>query len=176
MKKILSAVIVAGMVMGGSMAFAGDPDFFYASASLGVSVDANTGNYDTGYFGSIALGNRIQEHIRLEAEYQFNNNDVDIDDESDTDVSVNSLMGNIYYDFGTWSGLTPYATAGLGVGWFDMGGHDVDETSIVTKIGAGADYMISDKWSVGARYTYMSAVQDLDYDMNLISAVVTMSF
>jgi opacity protein-like surface antigen len=172
MKKILSAVIVGCMVLAGvGMAYAGDPDEFYVSGDVGINFATGTDvediEFDEGWQGSIAFGNRIQEHIRIEAEYQYL--------DTDSDIDVNSIMGNGYYDFGTWGNFTPYVTTGIGIGWFNGEGFDSDH-SMVWKLGTGIDYAVNDDWSIGARYTYFDAVDGIDYDTNLVGAIVTMKF
>jgi opacity protein-like surface antigen len=152
----------------------GDPDDFYISGDVGINFASGTDvediDFDDGWQGSIAIGNRVQEHIRLEAEYQYL--------DTDNTVKVNSLMGNLYYDFGAWSGFAPYATMGFGIGWFDYTNNNVSiyDDSMVWKIGAGVDYNVTDKWSVGVRYTYFDAVDNIDFDTNQVGAVVTMRF
>ena len=153
---------------------AGTPDYFYGAVLGGINFSSGTdfGDVfdDNGWQGGVAFGNRIQEHIRVEGEYQYL--------DANNKLKVSSLMSNIYYDFGTWSNVTPYVTTGIGIGWFDYTDSHIDEDdhSFVWKIGAGADYAINDKWSVGARYTYFDAVDDIDYDTNQVNAIITMRF
>jgi len=146
-------------------------DMFYVSGTVGFNfltgTDLDDIFDDNGWQGSIALGNRVQEHIRLEAEYQYLNGDDGLD--------VNTIMGNVYYDFGTWAKFTPYATTGIGIGWFNADDFSTDD-SMVWKLGAGVDYAINDTFSVGARYTYFDAIDDIDYDSNQIGVVATINF
>jgi len=171
MKKVLCAVLALAFVASASVVMAGTPDEFYGAGSVGVNfatgTDTNDVLDDNGWQGSLAFGNRVQEHVRVEAEYQYLENDGDLD--------INSIMANGYYDFGTWGNITPYATTGIGIGWFNGEGFK-SEHSMVWKLGAGADYAINDVWSVGARYTYFDAIDDIDYDTNQVNAVVTMKF
>ena len=66
--------------------------------------------------------------------------------------------------------------AGIGVGWFDMGGIDIDETSVVSKFGGGVDVSVAEDMTVGARYVYFSALENIDYDTSVITGVFTLSF
>lgn len=178
MKKILISVIALMFISAAGSVMASDkptsPDYFYASGMFNVVFDTGTDTGDilddNGFSGGIALGNRIQEHIRLEGEYQY------LDDSNK--LKVNSIMTNIYYDFGTWSNITPYVTTGIGIGWFDYTDSHVegDDHSFVWKLGAGADYEIDDTWSVGIRYTYFDATDGIDYDTNQIGLIGTMQF
>jgi len=176
MKKVL--VVLAGLAMLACSSVVGavenQQDEFYISGNVGINFDTGTDagdiNFDEGWQGNLAIGNRIQEHIRLEGEYQY----------LDTDnlLKVNSLMANVYYDFHNWNGWTPYVTTGIGIGWFDYTDSNVsgDDHSFVWKLGAGIDYDINDNWKLGVRYTYMDAVDNIDWDSNLVGAVVTYNF
>ena len=172
MKKVLCGIIALAFVASASVVMAGTPDEFYGAGSAGVNFATGTDTVDVlddnGWQGSLAFGNRIQEHVRVEAEYQYLNNDGDLD--------VNSIMANGYYDFGTWSNVTPYVTTGVGIGWFNMDRYDFSDNSMVYKLGAGADYAINDVWSVGARYTHFNCVDSFKVDRDQVSAVVTMKF
>jgi len=146
-------------------------DRFYISGSVGINfatgTDADDVFDDNGWQGAVALGNQIQEHVRVEAEYQYLDNNGDLD--------INSIMANGYYDFGTWKDVTPYVTTGIGIGWFDVNDVDMDH-SLVWKLGVGADYAINEEWEIGLRYTYFNAVDNVDYDTNQINAIISMSF
>jgi len=176
MKKILAGIVGLAMLACSSMALAveNQQDEFYVSGNLGINFDTGTDwddvSIDDGWQAGIAVGNRVQEHIRVEGEFQYL--------DSDNKLKVNSLMANVYYDFHNWAGWTPYVTTGIGIGWFDYTDSHVagDDHSFVWKLGAGVDYDLTDNMQLGLRYTYMDATDDIDWDSNLVSAVVTYNF
>jgi len=177
MKKILSAIIISCMIFAGVMsvqAVENQQDEFYMSGNLGINFDTGTDiddvEIDEGWQIGVAVGNRIQEHIRIEGEYQYL--------DTDNTVKVDSLMANVYYDFHNWNGWTPYVTTGIGIGWFDYTDSYVtgSDHSFIWKLGAGVDYDLTENVQLGLRYTYMDATDNVDWDSNLVGAVVTYNF
>jgi opacity protein-like surface antigen len=171
-KKMMAVVMALAFVSAGAAttALAKDQNQYYMSGVIGFNFDTGTDvddiDIDDGWQGSIAIGNKLSDKIRIEAEYQYLDNDDDLD--------VNSLMANGYYDIIKIGGFTPYLTTGIGIGWFDSDDFG-SETSMVWKMGAGVDYEINKNWSAGVRYTYFDA-NEVDYDSNLVSAVITYNF
>jgi opacity protein-like surface antigen len=172
----IAALVLAGIMAVAPVAMAAQGDT-YVSGSLGGSVNADAGNetlgLDDGFAGSIAMGKYVCDKLRLEAEYGYFQNDID-DNGHGYDMDVNTLMGNVYYDFDGWFGFVPYLTAGIGVGWFDLDNFD-EESTMVYKVGGGVDYKVTDDVKVGARYTYFES-DNIDFNTNMISAVVTYNF
>ena len=152
--KISDSSYYAGVLGGASLFAGGEPDF------------------KTGWAAGAFVGVDMQM-FRGELEYQYLKADFK---EFDSDVSVNSLMGNVYYDFMEWGMFTPYLTTGIGVGWFDMGNFDEDQTSAVAKFGGGLDVAVAEDMTIGARYVYFTALNGVDYDANVITGVFTLSF
>lgn len=147
---------------------------YYAGVFGGASIFAGGDpSFDTGWVAG-AFGGVEMSSFRGELEYQYLKSDFK---DLDSDISVNSLMGNLYFDFEAWGMVTPYLTTGLGVGWWDMGNVDVDKTTVVSKFGGGVDVNVAEDMTVGARYVYFSALDnDVDYDTSVITGVFTMSF
>ncbi len=177
MKKVLIVGwCVSCMMLAGAIGvLAGDSDEFYMSGNVGINFDTGTDvkdiEFDEGYQVGIAVGNRIQEHVRIEAEYQY------ID--TDNKLEVDSLMTNIYYDVYNWGGFTPYISTGIGIGWFDYEDSSyasMDDHSFIWKLGAGVDYNITDNVQLGLRYTYIDAVDDIEWDTNQVGTVATYKF
>lgn len=55
----------------------------------------------------------------------------------------------------TYRGFTPYATAGLGYGWFDGGGvNPANKDGVVYNVGAGVSYKVSDRFDLVGGYRY----------------------
>jgi opacity protein-like surface antigen len=167
--KRMMAVIMALVFVSVGATTALASDQYYVSGVIGTNFDTGTNvddiSLDDGWQGSIAIGDKLSDKIRIETEYQYlDNNDLD----------VNSLMANGYYDIVKLGNFTPYLTTGIGIGWFDSDELG-SETSMVWKMGAGVDYEIDENWSAGVRYTYFDA-NEVDYDSNLVSAVITYNF
>jgi opacity protein-like surface antigen len=82
-------------------------------------------------------------------------------------------MANVYLDLGTYSGLTPYLGAGLGIlythnrfeadiagiGAVDL---DDDQSKFAYSLGAGLAYKVAQNWSVDLGYQY-TASPDTEY-------------
>jgi len=169
-KKMIAVIMTLAFVSAGATTvLAKNQDQYYMSGVIGINFDTGTDvediDIDDGWQGSIAIGNKLSDKIRIEAEYQYLDND---------ELDVNSLMANGYYDIVKLGKFTPYITTGIGIGWFDSDGFG-SETSMVWKMGAGVDYEINKDWSAGIRYTYFDA-NEVDYDSNLVGAVVTYNF
>ncbi|HWL56657.1 MAG TPA: porin family protein [Paracoccus sp. (in: a-proteobacteria)] len=110
----------------------GNAELDYAGASADSDFDGY--GLHAGYmrdFGNFVLGGELDY------------NRVSLDD-TDEDGDLWRLRGRAGYDMGKF---LPYAT--LGVAQLELG--DLSETGIT--YGLGADYMINDKFTVGAEYT-----------------------
>lgn len=128
-------------------------------------------DFDFGLIGGGAVGIDIDDNWRAELEYMYRSNDVDdfggseIDADSGDFASV-AIMANAEYRFGTSDqALRPYVGAGLGLIEevdFDVeGGDDAGEFSdrgaFAFQLMAGADYSLSESWSLGAELRYFDA-------------------
>jgi opacity protein-like surface antigen len=166
MKKGILVVMIASVLAFGSVATA---DEFYGSVGIGINnstgTDVDEAFDDNGFQGSIAFGNRVQEHIRVEAEYQYLDSD---------DLEVSSIMVGGAYDFGDWAGFIPYVNTAVGIGWFDA--EDTYEHSAVWKLGGGVNYVVNDAVMVGMNYTYFDSIDGIDYDTDMFGGVITMQF
>lgn len=152
-------------------------------------------DFDLGLIGGAAAGININENWRAELEYMYRSNDVDdfggsgIDADSGDFASV-AIMANAAYRFGaTDQTLRPYVGVGVGVIEeidFDVeGGDDAGEFSdrgaFAFQLMAGADYRLSEFWSVGAELRYFDAGsvtldgdggRELDADYRLTSLLL----
>lgn len=146
---------------GGASALQGN-DFALDGVSTGVS-------FDTGFIAGGAFGfDYANSPFRAELEYTHRTGDaggLDPTIASEGDLASTSLMLNGYYLFDSPSGLSPYL--GLGVGYateidFDLttptGSAQFSDTSqFAYQIIAGAEYPLSDRWSVYGEARYFSA-------------------
>lgn len=152
-------------------------------------------DFDFGLIGGGAVGIDINDNWRAELEYMYRSNDVDdfggseIDADSGDFASV-AIMANAEYRFGrSDQALRPYVGAGLGLIEeidFDVeGGDDAGEFSdrgaFAFQLMAGADYSLSESWSLGAGVRYFDAGsvtldgdggRELDADYRLTSLLL----
>jgi len=111
------------------------------------------------------------------------------------DVTSFGFLLNAAYDFNTGSNWTPYLMAGIGFAHIKVNDAkivnvrvaDDSDTVFAYQIGAGIDYKIGDKWSVGLSYRYFAAADpsftavdrtefDSEYSTHNILAGVTLKF
>lgn len=112
-------ITIIAFVAGGTTAFA---QGFYVGGQLGAGAgggdDVSFGAdlvLDTGPFVDLFVGKSFG-NVRIEGEYAFRQNDMDTWNSIPIpgEMMSHALMGNLYYDFGTASGIRPYVGAGLG--------------------------------------------------------------
>ena len=86
----------------------------------GGTVRDGDGSFDGGFLAGAAIGYRLSNHWRLEAEYTYRTNDVDSFESGGTtladggDYASTSLLLNVLYDFDTDWRLDPYVGVGFG--------------------------------------------------------------
>ena len=136
--------------------------------ALGITL---TAGFDTGYTIDGAIGYRFNEMFRAEAEVGFQKSSITslsfagttvTIDGGDTDVL--SGMANGYVDFPTDSIVTPYIMGGIGVATVDIDDDDSD-TVAAAQIGAGLNFKIDEKVSLGLSYRFF-ATDDLSFTEN----------
>jgi opacity protein-like surface antigen len=164
-----------------------------------------TGNYfgssnysidlDTGYLVGVAVGSTLwSDNVRGEIEFSYTNqdvskvkNDTNNGDSFDAngDVSQYFLLANLWYDWHTDMGLTPYFGGGLGVGWIDPNIKEVDgdddffdfsegQAALAGQLGVGVKWGITDDLALDVGYRFKAIINsDLsmhgdDDDDNLV--------
>jgi opacity protein-like surface antigen len=138
----------------------------YASAFGGINFLQvhKDSKKKTGYVGGIALGYKLNNSVRLEAEVAYRRNKIKTSFE-DKKVHVAyetySVMANLYYDFNIGSDLTPYLGAGVGYANnrndLHKKGKDYSQKQGLVYQGiAGIDYKICNKTYVGLEYRYLA--------------------
>ena len=137
----------------------------YVSLNFGAAIpttqDINfyliSSELETGFSFGAAVGYAFSNNFRVEGElaYQLNNSSTSYLAQS-IDTNIHTLAGliNGYYDFKNSSDFTPYISAGIGVGGIinefanDLG------AAFAYQVGAGVDYSITDKITLGVKYRY----------------------
>jgi opacity protein-like surface antigen len=129
--------------------------------------------YDAGFAGSVALGYRIADQLRIEVEgiYQSNNmNKVNysfsgIDSGNVPSFSAplkgererTAFLLNGYYDFKNSTAFTPYITAGMGGYHLRLKGERSsveNDLDFAWQAGAGVNYKLDDRISFDLKYRY----------------------
>lgn len=195
-KEVALAALVAGLAAdaarageaerfyiaaGGTVAILGDADQAVSDAPFPGSTLTIVNHNDTGWGGYAALGWRVLNPVRVEAEFGRTENDSDsfdivspfaasLDQAGETDVW--RFMANAYYDFGgPGARLRPYIGAGVGaakVEWYRFAGTalapnspfvhiDDSATQFAWQAMGGAALQVGPRLSVTAQYRWFDA-------------------
>lgn len=139
--------------------FANDADKqFYFGASYGfgsgeetISIDGDEEDYDTDISTlRLAAGFIVDENIRIEASY--GGYDLEFDDFDDSEITTFEFDGIILFPA---DGVTPYATAGLGLATYEdtadvLDGDDLSGVSL--QLGAGVIFPVNEIVELDASY------------------------
>lgn len=146
-----------------------------------VKIGATTNRIETnpGFLLNGSVGFGFESQLRPEFEIAYRRNTVDKNSGTGAGTATgnfNSLafMGNLYYDFQTQSGLTPYL--GVGIGGALVGADDAGRVfngAVLTNQPfefayqgiAGLAYELSERWDATADYRYFATL-DPDYKTN----------
>ena len=146
-------------------------------SGLGLSGEAE---FDTGFVIGGALGYRIFDNLRAEANLSYRQADVDkvtsgaVVLEGAGDASVLALMANVYIDFDFGYAVKPYIGGGIGVGFIDVdkGSSNIlivddEATEFAWNIMAGASYRVLENIDLSLGYRYLGTT-DPDLDATLV--------
>ena len=143
---------------------------FYAGLQYGqgnaeVSSDAGSADQDFDAYG--VHGGYLHDMGRYVVGAELDYNKLNFDNDGG-DADLTRLKGRAGMKFGNF---LPYLTAGYAHVSTDEDNGDLSEGGVV--YGIGADYLINDKFSVGAEYTRhnfsdVGDVDGLDLDANLV--------
>lgn len=191
----LSALIAAGaagtanaeeggrfyVAAAGTVSFLGDGRQTIANAPAPGSTLVISNHHDTGWGGHGAIGYRLSDAFRVEAEVGRTENDSDSFDivspftatiSQDGETDILRFMANAYFDFGrTDARFRPYVGAGAGlarVHGFRFAGtaaapnvpfvhYDDNDTSFAWQAMAGAALRVTPKMSLTAQYRWLDA-------------------
>ena len=144
---------------------------FLQDNDVKIGATTNRIEADPGFMLDSAIGFGFESQLRPEFEIAYRRNTVDKNSGAGSGApsgNFNSVafMGNLFYDFQTNSGLTPYL--GLGVGGALIGADDAG-TVFATKLVnqpfefayqgiAGLSYELSERWDVTADYRYFATL------------------
>jgi len=140
-------------------------------ASEDNDVDIGDVSSDTGFGINAAIGKSFANGFDLELEYGFKTADLDEatpsdevaeytgDFEVDVDgnVDIHSLMANAIYNFKSGASITPYAGAGIGLGFVNIDlddAGDISDTVFAYQLMAGVAFNVSNNMDILAGYRY----------------------
>jgi len=143
-----------------------------------VGYDITT---DLGLAFGIAVGTKVFENVRIEAELSGTVNSISEAYEEDDDflypdfdgsVSALYLLGNVWFDLDTGSGFTPYIGGGVGVAGVDVNFEqwdwELDGGGFAYQLGAGVKVDVADNIALDLGYRFKSVpgvtVDDVDGD------------
>ena len=154
------------------------PSFLSDSTISAPGFYDSTLSFDSGYAAGFMLGHSFSNNFRIEGEYTIRKNDISsvIDApgypsrDTSGDVSVNSLMGNVYYDIKTpESRIYPYV--GVGIGFSDVNfttksGDVIGDTVFSYQLIGGVAVPLSTSITLDVNYRYF-ATSDLSADLGI---------
>ena len=121
---------------------------FYAGLQYGKgNAELSDGLGDSDYDGYGVHAGYLRDFGKLIAGAELDYNKADVD-EGDGDADLWRLRGRVGYDMGKFQ---PYLTLGAARVSADFGDDDVSETGVT--YGIGAEYLVSERFSVGAEYS-----------------------
>ena len=181
MKKILSAMVVSGLVLAGTSCFAADGMYVKGIVKYVMPADPsiehiNT-DMDNGYGWGAALGWTFNQ-FRVEGEITTQKTDLDAigivgDDRAPVgigsgDIRMTTYMVNGYFDIPVSDGFGFYLTGGLGYGTATVSIYNIDgdDSGFAWKGGLGMFYAFNDNMKVDLGWEYVS-MEDADLDVTV---------
>ena len=144
---------------------------FLQDNDVKIGATTNRIESDPGFLLNGSLGFGFESQFRPEFEIAYRRNEVDKTSGPGSGASTgnfNSIafMGNLFYDFQTQSGLTPYLGAGIGAALLDADNAgrvfnsslDNNRFEFAYQGIAGLAYELSERWDVTADYRYFATL------------------
>jgi opacity protein-like surface antigen len=149
----------------------------YSYVQLGVQTHEGHQDLATGYLAGGALGMRFGEGFRaeIEASYQrFNAGDVVYDKpgpaihhDGNGRQTATYVLGNVWYDFVSFSAIRPYAGGGVGVAFVNQHidqpdntlGPSGNDTVFAFQAGAGVNFALAEWVSLDIGYRFRGIMQ-----------------
>jgi len=162
--------------LGGGLNMPSSSSVDYRNTAISPKVGATT-EFGTGYIFSGAVGYRLENGFRTEAELNFRKSGVDTIAGVDAagKQRVMGLMANVLYDFGAIASFKPYIGGGVGVGWNKWSGvnagpsatfpagtavYSDKDTAFQWQGIAGLAHPISERMDIFAEYRYIGLEQN----------------
>ncbi len=148
----------------------GTPNGFGCGSNITETVKQS---YEPGFAGSVALGYRIADQLRIEVEGNYQSNDMNKLNYSFSGIESGNVPSfsfplkgerertafllNGYYDFKNSTAFTPYITAGMGGYHLRLKGERSsveNDLDFAWQAGAGVNYKLDDRISFDLKYRY----------------------
>lgn len=194
MKKVLSAIVMSGLVLTGTTCFAANTNNLYVKGILKYVMPADPSieflntDMDKGYGWGGAVGYTINQ-FRVEGEITTQKTDLDAVGIRGTDITpvaigsgdlrMTTYMVNGYWDIPLNNGFELYFTGGLGYGNAELSIYNIDgdDSGFAWKLGAGVSYAFDTNMALDLGWEYVS-MEDADinvevsdlYTNNLVAA------
>jgi opacity protein-like surface antigen len=152
----------------------------WASGKTTIQEDIGPGivldtDLDGGFIIGGAIGTTLHQNLRGEIEFSYIQADVDSfigiplpDDASATSAGYN-LLANLWYDFDTNGGFTPYIGGGVGFGKTEVNSDGVDDnvtaSGLLYQLGAGVKVDVAKNIALDLGYRYR-VLSDADTEIN----------
>ncbi len=169
--------IGSGWYLRGDLGYAmyGDGKGHWVNHATSTRVNFYDEKIYDGWLYGVGLGYYFNQHLRADITLDYRN-DIKFKAKAPcvgactptterNKFSAWTLMLNGYYDFGTWSAITPYVGAGAGVAYIKTGTHDAssgfdfvggNETNFAWNLMAGAAVDVADNVKIDANYRYLN--------------------
>ena len=153
---------------------------FYVGMDLGISLVRGTTTdlfsadqrlkfEDSAVFGG-AVGYRLNNHWRLEANINYRQTDIDTIDNvtSDGDMSLTTYMANVYFDLDLEGVVKPYIGFGTGIGSYKLttpSASDDDDSGFASNLLFGASCRLADNIDLNICYRRLTVSSLFNEDL-----------
>ena len=141
---------------------------------------------DTAY--GVSLGYKFASPVRFEIEYRKGDNDIDevttggVSTPNNGSLQVESILGNLWFDFRAGERLRPYIGFGIGSANLEIG--DADDDVTIAQVGVGITYFMTPRLALdlGYRYsesedaTFKSSTMDVETEYSAQSLMLGLRF
>ncbi len=159
----------------GGASFSQDVKGYETPTNLGYTARMES----PGYLVGGAIGFRLNDNIRTEAELAYRRYSVDevqfngaAATKIDGYADAISFLGNVWYDVPLNSRLTPYAGGGLGLGYATYSnrgsGYKDSDTGFMFQLGTGIKWAVTEKVSLDFGYRFRGLLNLKFKDLGLV--------
>ena len=171
MRKLLSTIALAALVLGLGRSEARATEGWYGRADVGYSFGdeftAFSSDFDLedDWMADAGVGYAFANGFRAEGEAAYRDNDLDLVSQ---DVEVWAAMANLYYDFNRGGRFQPYVGVGAGYGRIEVANQDDSGFAWQAMIGVGVPLSERATLDLGVRHFEMNdATLALDGDTDV---------